>query len=78
MLQKSIDEAQRYVSGTVRVKLYKGACTVVGRRSGVSLYREDLATFEEDSVYQQKDAEGFIKLSGLRLAIQASRRREKS
>ncbi len=77
MLQKSIDEAQRYVSGTVRVKLYKGACTVVGRRSGVSLYREDLATFEEDSVYQQKDAEGFIKLSGLRLAIQSSRRREK-
>ena len=75
MLQRAIDEAQRYVTGTVRVKLYKGACTVVGRRSDGSLYREDLATFEEDSVYKQQDAEGFIRLNGLRLAIQASRRR---
>lgn len=74
MLQCAIDEAQRYVTGTVRVKLYKGACTVVGRRSDVSLYREDLATFEEDTVYKQQDAEGFIRLNGLRLAIQASRR----
>ena len=74
MLQRAIDEAQRYVTGTVRVKLYKGACTVVGRRSDGSLYREDLATFEEDSVYKQQDAEGFIRLNGLRLAIQASRR----
>jgi argininosuccinate synthase len=75
MLQCAIDEAQRHVTGTVRVKLYKGSCTVVGRRSDDSLYRQDLATFEEDSVYKQQDAEGFIRLNGLRLAIQASRRR---
>ncbi len=75
MLQCAIDEAQRHVTGTVRVKLYKGSCTVVGRRSDHSLYREDLATFEEDTVYKQQDAEGFIRLNGLRLAIQASRRR---
>ncbi len=75
MLQCAIDEAQRYVTGTVRVKLYKGSCTVVGRRSDHSLYRKDLATFEEDTVYKQQDAEGFIRLNGLRLAIQASRRR---
>tara|TARA_B100001971_G_scaffold209719_1_gene233805 strand:- start:1265 stop:2485 length:1221 start_codon:yes stop_codon:yes gene_type:complete len=75
MLQRAIDEAQRHVTGTVRVKLYKGTCAVVGRRSDDSLYREDLATFEEDSVYKQQDAEGFIRLNGLRLAIQASRRR---
>ena len=78
MLQRAIDEAQQYVTGTVRVKLYKGACIVVGRRSDQSLYREDLATFEEDSVYKQQDAEGFIRLNGLRLAIQASRRRHSS
>tara|TARA_B100000315_G_C14578603_1_gene589240 strand:+ start:1422 stop:2639 length:1218 start_codon:yes stop_codon:yes gene_type:complete len=78
MFQCAIDEAQRHVTGTVRVKLYKGGCTVVGRRSDNSLYREDLATFEEDSVYKQQDAEGFIRLNGLRLAIQASRRRGSS
>ncbi|MBM4125421.1 MAG: argininosuccinate synthase [Nitrospira sp.] len=77
MLQKAIDEAQQHVTGTVRVKLYKGGCTVVGRRSEQSLYRLDLATFEEDEAYRQKDAEGFIRLNALRLAIQAQRRTQK-
>ncbi len=75
MLQKAIDEAQQDVSGTARVKLYKGNCTVVGRRSKQSLYRLDMATFEEDEVYRQKDAEGFIRLSALRLAIRAQRKK---
>ncbi len=57
--------AQRTVTGTVRVKLYKGACTVVGRTSPLSLYRQDLATFGEDAVYDHKDAAGFIRLWGL-------------
>ena len=69
------DEAQRDVTGTVRVKLYKGTCTVVGRKSPRSLYRLDMATFEEDDVYRQKDAEGFIRLSALRLAIRAQRKK---
>jgi argininosuccinate synthase len=78
MLQAAMDEAQRDVTGTARLKLYKGACTVVARRSPRSLYRLDLATFEEDEVYRQKDAEGFIRLNGLRLAIRASRKRSRS
>ena len=78
MLQKAIDDAQQDVSGTVRVKLYKGNCTVVGRRSKQSLYRLDMATFEEDEVYRQKDAEGFIRLSALRLAIRAQRKKASS
>ncbi len=73
MLQKAIDEAQQDVTGTVRVKLYKGGCMVVGRKSPRSLYRLDMATFEEDEVYRQKDAEGFIRLNALRLAIRAQR-----
>ena len=73
MLQKALDEAQQDVSGTVRVKLYKGGCTVVGRRSDRSLYRPDLATFEEDVSFQQQDAEGFIRLNALRLAVRAQR-----
>ena len=77
MLQKAFDEAQRDVSGIARVKLYKGSCTVVGRRSDRSLYRLDLATFEEDEAYRQKDAEGFIRLYALRLAIRAQRRESK-
>jgi argininosuccinate synthase len=68
-LQCLIDEAQRDVTGTVRLKLYKGNCTVVGRKSDVSLYSGEFVTFEEDSVYNQKDAEGFIRLNGLRLKI---------
>jgi argininosuccinate synthase len=75
MLQKAVDEAQRDVTGTVRVKLYKGNCTVVGRKSERSLYRLDLATFEEDEAYRQKDAEGFIRLNALRLATRARRRK---
>jgi argininosuccinate synthase len=68
-LQCLIDEAQRDVTGTVRLKLYKGNCAVVGRKSDVSLYSGEFVTFEEDSVYNQKDAEGFIRLNGLRLKI---------
>lgn len=70
MLQKAIDESQKNVTGTVRLKLYKGNCYVVGRRSPVSLYKSELATFEEDTVYDQKDAEGFIRLNALRLKVQ--------
>ena len=71
MLQTAIDEAQRPVSGTIRLKLYKGNVMIAGRKSPHSLYRTDIATFEEDSVYQQSDAEGFIKLNALRLKIRA-------
>ncbi len=72
-LQRFMDEAQRDVTGTVRLKLYKGNVTVVGRRSPRSLYRADFATFEADQVYRQKDAEGFINLLALRLRIRALR-----
>ena len=78
MLQRALDEAQQDVTGTVRVKLYKGSCTVVGRKSSRSLYRLDMATFEEDEVYRQRDAEGFIRLNALRLAIRAQRRKSQS
>ncbi len=71
MLQTMMDKIQENVSGTVRLKIYKGNCIVVGRKSPNSLYRPDFATFEEDSVYSQKDAEGFIRLQGLRLRIEA-------
>ena len=74
-LQTLMDECQRDVSGTVRLKLYKGNVTVAGRRSPRSLYRQDFATFEADSVYQQRDAEGFIRLNALRLKIRALRDR---
>ncbi len=69
MLQRAIDEAQRGVTGTARLKLYKGNCTVVGRKAPGSLYVPDLATFERDAVYDQKDATGFIRLQGLRLKV---------
>lgn len=78
MIQTALDDAQRDVTGTVRVKLYKGTCTVVGRKSPRSLYRLDMATFEEDDVYRQKDAEGFIRLNALRLAIRAQRNKKRS
>ncbi|VEN74232.1 Argininosuccinate synthase [Candidatus Desulfarcum epimagneticum] len=71
MLQGMIDQSQQNVSGTVRMELYKGACRVLGRKSPHSLYREDFATFEDDDVYTQKDAEGFIRLNALRLRIAA-------
>jgi argininosuccinate synthase len=73
MLQAAIDETQRDVTGTVRLKLYKGNCIVAGRKSPRSLYRNDYATFEADQVYNQHDAEGFIRLNGLRLKLQALR-----
>jgi argininosuccinate synthase len=73
MLQAAIDEAQRDVTGTVRLKLYKGNCLVVGRKSPRSLYRTDFATFEADQVYNHHDAEGFIRLNGLRLKLRAWR-----
>lgn len=69
MIQSLIDETQRNVNGTVRLKLYKGNCSVVGRKSDSSLYHNEFVTFEEDTVYNQKDAEGFIRLNGLRLKI---------
>ncbi len=71
LLQKTMDETQKSVNGTVRLKLYKGNCTPVGRKSDQSLYQESFATFEEDNVYDQGDATGFIRLNGLRLRIQA-------
>ena len=71
LLQKTMDEAQRTITGTVRLKLYKGNCMPLGRKSAQSLYRLDLATFEEDDVYHQADATGFIRLHALRLKIQA-------
>jgi argininosuccinate synthase len=69
LLQKLVDEAQEKVSGTVRLKLYKGNCTLVGRKSPHSLFSPEFATFEKDTVYNQKDAEGFIRLNALRLRI---------
>jgi argininosuccinate synthase len=74
-LQGLMDECQRDVTGTVRLRLYKGNVAVVGRRSARSLYRTDFATFESDSVYRQRDAEGFINLNALRLRIRALRDR---
>jgi argininosuccinate synthase len=67
LMRKMVDETQRSVTGDVRLKLYRGNAIVVGRRSPHSLYSEKLATFEADSVYNQRDAEGFIKLNALRL-----------
>jgi argininosuccinate synthase len=72
-LQTLMDECQRDVTGTVRLKLYKGNVTVLGRRSPRSLYRTDFVTFERDDVYRQRDAEGFINLQALRLKIRALR-----
>jgi argininosuccinate synthase len=70
LLQKMMDEIQQNVSGVVRLRLYKGNCIVRGRKSDRSLYSEAHATFEDDTVYSQKDAEGFIRLNALRLRIQ--------
>ena len=70
-LDSFIDKTQANVSGVVRLKLYKGNCSVVGRKSVKSLYRPDLATFEKEAVFNQKDAEGFINLFGLPLKVEA-------
>ena len=76
MLQASIDASQEFVNGTVRLKLYKGNVIVVGRKSDDSLFDESIATFEDDAgAYDQKDAEGFIKLNALRMKIAASKGR---
>jgi argininosuccinate synthase len=77
MLQAAIDKSQEFVSGTVRLKLYKGNTIVVGRSSPNSLYSQDLVTFEDDQgAYDQKDAAGFIKLNALRLRTLAMRKRK--
>jgi len=69
VMRKTVDETQKGVTGTVRLKLYKGNCIVVGRKSEKSLYSGEFATFDEDTVYDQRDAGGFIKLNALRLKI---------
>ena len=73
LLRKLIDETQLPVNGDVRLKLYRGNAIVVGRRSPNSLYDENIATFEADTVYNQRDAEGFIKLNALRLRLGGGR-----
>tara|TARA_B100001939_G_scaffold299880_1_gene275529 strand:- start:24400 stop:25632 length:1233 start_codon:yes stop_codon:yes gene_type:complete len=73
MLQALIDKSQEHVEGTVRLKLYKGNAMLVGRKSPKSLYSMEHVTFEEDQVYDQRDAEGFIKLNALRLRLQKKR-----
>ena len=74
MLQAAIDESQKYVAGSVTLKLYKGTASVVARKSDYSLYSEAHVTFEEDAVYDQKDAEGFINLNALRLKLLGRRK----
>ncbi len=77
MLQAAIDKIQEFVNGTVRLKLYKGNVIVIGRSSPYSLYSQDLVTFEDDQgAYDQKDAQGFIKLNALRLRTLAMRKRK--
>ncbi|MDD3817033.1 MAG: argininosuccinate synthase [Thiovulaceae bacterium] len=76
MLQAAIDKTQEHVEGEVRLKLYKGSVTVVGRTSPVSLFNPEYCTFEEDAVYDQKDAGGFIKLNALRFIIEGKARRK--
>jgi argininosuccinate synthase len=70
-LQRMIDDIALGITGTVRLRLYKGAITLAGRKSPRSLYRPDIVTFEEDSVYDQRDAQGFIRLNALRLRIRS-------
>lgn len=77
-LEAFMDETQKNVTGTVRVKLYKGSCTVVGRKSDVTLYDPDLATFDEDQLYDQKDAGGFMNIYGLPLKVEALLKNKRS
>ena len=74
MLQAAIDESQKYVTGSVTLKLYKGTASVVARKSDYSLYSQAHVTFEEDAVYDQQDADGFIKLNALRLKLLGRRK----
>ena len=76
MLQAAIDRTQKNVNGDVRLKLYKGNVTVVGRQSPNSLFNPEFSTFEEDTVYNQKDAEGFIRLNALRFIIEGHARKK--
>jgi len=76
MLQAAIDKTQENVNGDVRLKLYKGNVTVVGRQSPNTLFNSEFCTFEEDSVYNQKDAEGFIRLNALRFIIEGHARKK--
>jgi argininosuccinate synthase len=76
LMRKLVDETQKTVTGEARLKLYRGNVTVTGRRAERSLYNEKLSTFEADTVYNQRDAEGFIKLNALRLRTQAALKRE--
>jgi len=69
MLRAAVEESQKNVTGTIKLKIYKGNVIIAGRKSPYSLYNEDLATFEEDSIYNQADATGFIKLNALRLSV---------
>jgi argininosuccinate synthase len=78
VLQKFIDETQENVTGTARVKLYKGNCVIIGRKSPSSLYSEEFVTFEKDRVFDQKEATGFIKLNALRMKIQALIKKERA
>jgi argininosuccinate synthase len=71
LMRNIVNDTQRNVTGTVRLKLYKGNCAVVGRKSPRSLYHQDFATFEDEAVYNQADAEGFIRLNALRMRIHA-------
>jgi argininosuccinate synthase len=73
LMRKFVDETQVNVTGDVRLKLFRGNATVVGRRSPHSLYDEKIATFEADTVYNQRDAEGFLKLNALRLRLGGGR-----
>ncbi len=75
LLQKTMDATQETVTGVVRLKLYKGNCIPVGRKSDQSLYQASFATFEEDEVYTQADAGGFIRLNALRMTMQALKKR---
>ena len=77
MLQTAITESQKFVTGDVRVKLFKGLCSITGRRSEYSIYDESIATFEQDTVYNQADAEGFIKLNALRLRMLANSKQKR-
>jgi argininosuccinate synthase len=77
MLQAAIDATQDHVQGEVRLKLYKGNVIVVGRKSDVTLYSEEHSTFEADDVYDQKDAEGFIRLNALRFIIEGKKQPER-
>jgi argininosuccinate synthase len=77
MLQAAIDKSQEFVTGSVRLKLYKGNVGVAGRESKYSLYDQDLVTFEDGKVaYDQRDAEGFIRLNALRLRTLGQRKRK--